>query len=135
MAKTTVDYLIDTDKPLGLTSSSSSSAAVVQQPNQLQRSLSNLDTSLPPKSIEPENLQNPNSVESGSDSATPNNNQSASNNGNAALISPPNSSGELPVTSTTAGNHMDLDDCAPNSVAPAVVPSNSLDDHYAIGEK
>lgn len=63
MAKTTIDYLIDTDKP-------QPQAQPQVPPPAIQRSLSNIDNTcgLPPKSIEseaPMSTQNPNSVDSG----------------------------------------------------------------------
>lgn len=137
LAKTTIDYLIDTDKP---------------QPTiiPLQRSLSNVDTASgsicgPTKSIEPDSsLQNPNSVESGIGIATGTsvttesvfsntNNQQISGSVSttyAPLISPTNNSEAhiLPPVTTDIINPMDIDE-----IQPSKTPITS-EDQQAFGK-
>jgi hypothetical protein len=139
LAKTTIDYLIDADKPQP--SQIATSLAANQQ--QLQRSLSNMDanvSSAPPRSIEsepPASMQNPNSVDSGGDHPPPPPpSHHASATAANSIISPqsnaPLGAGNQDSTGDVAG--MDVDDLPPGSVAataasnPAHVVPGSIDD-------
>lgn len=156
MAKTTIDFLIDTDKPQ-------------PQPPSIQRSLSNIDAANfplgcgPPKSIEStseQSTKNPNSVDSGlgggGNGETANLSSSAGNqqaigpvgsvssSNVAPLISPSNSNETplLPPASADNGQAIDMEDAPPNSVAvpsvggvnPATASATMpIDEHQAFG--
>lgn len=159
LAKTTIDFLIDTDKPQPQLA-----------PPSIQRSLSNIDAANfplgcgPPKSIESASepsTQNPNSVDSGLGNNGGGNGETAasssgmmvgsqpppvaavgsvsSSNVVAPLISPSNSNETPPLlqpTSADNANPIDMEDVPPNSVAaPSVGLVNNLpiDDHQAFG--